>query len=67
MKKLFVLVSLFLLLMSSIALAKPQTYTATGEYVMSPKETLEDGVNPPSTKVASVRRAFHEKYQVADN
>ena len=30
--------------MSSIALAKPQTYTATGEYIMSPKETLEDGI-----------------------
>ena len=44
MKKIFVLASLFLFLMSSAALAKPQTYTATGEYVMSPKETLEDGI-----------------------
>lgn len=28
----------------NIAFANPQTYTATGEYVMSPKETLEDGI-----------------------
>ena len=44
MKRIFVLVSFFLLLMNSAALAKPQTYTATGEYIMSSKETLEDGV-----------------------
>ena len=44
MKRIFLLVSLFLLLMSSAALAKPQTYTATGEYIMSSSETLEDGI-----------------------
>lgn len=33
-----------LLLSCGTAFAKPQTYTATGEYVMSPKETLETGI-----------------------
>lgn len=44
MKKIFAILIAALVLMTSTAFAEVKTYTATGSYTMSPKETLEDGI-----------------------
>lgn len=44
MKKTFLALLIVMMTLPGFASASPQTYTATGEYIMSSKETLEDGI-----------------------
>lgn len=44
MKKVFAIIAIIMMAIANTACAEVRTYTATGSYTMSPKETLENGI-----------------------